>query len=465
MIKLGLYFRLLIMTALIFLISCQDNDDRIGAIIPVPASYTNVLIKLPIAELEEGINKISGQHLFDGGFPLKKKKDSLFLKIKRKERIDIEYYQGRLHVVLPLNISAIIKSRLLGISISNAAKPIKFQAKAELSLELNIDERWDLEFDSRWETITWNEPPIFKVLGLKIDMAELIEKEIQTHERTLEETINAILQDQINLRAAVERLYRSIQKPLKVSATAMPFYFTNEAISLRGDFVKVEINDTLFFQLEHQSILRMNDAENSHQLLEVLPLRTNPLSRHTHISSFVELRLSFLKIEQVMDSLLVGKELNLEGIAAKVNRVEISPHEGFLKWNVTVEGDINGIISLFVVPIIDEDLVMRFSAFDYELPKMEGWAKITDWAMHRAIEKYVVNQSSYNMSPFLYSLDDLIVRGLNKSVLSKKIALDLDLNTFTLYSKGMNEDEIQFIFQIEGRAALSIKDKVFVQRE
>ena len=453
------------MTTLIFLISCQGNDDRIGAIIPVPASFTNVLIKLPIAELEEGINKILGQQLFDGGFALNKKKDSLFLKINREERIDIEYYQGRLHLALPLNISAIIKSRLLGVSISNAAKPIKFQAKAELSLELNIDERWDLEFDSRWETITWNEPPNFKVLGLKIDLAELIEKEIQTHKRPLEETINEMLKDQIDLRAAVERLYRSIQKPLKVSATALPFYFTNEAISLRGDFVKVEINDTLFFQLEHQSILRINDAQNSHQLLEVLPLRTNPLSRHTQISSFVELRLSFLKMEQAMDSLLVGKELNLEGIAAKVNRVEISPHEGFLKWNLTVEGDINGIISLFVVPSIDEDLVMRFSAFDYELPKMEGWAKITDLAMHRAIEKYVVSQSSYDMSPFLYSLDDRIARGLNKSVLSKKIALDLDLNTFTLYSKGMNEDEIQFIFQIEGRAALSIKDKVFVQRE
>jgi len=453
------------MTTLIFLISCQGNDDRIGAIIPVPASFTNVLIKLPIAELEEGINKILGQQLFDGGFALNKKKDSLFLKINREERIDIEYYQGRLHLTLPLNISSIIKSRLLGVSISNVANPIKFQAKAELSLDLNIDERWDLEFDSRWETITWNEPPNFKVLGLKIDLAELIEKEIQTHKRPLEETINEMLKDQIDLRAAVERLYRSIQKPLKVSATALPLYFTNEAISLRGDFVKVEINDTLFFQLEHQSILRINDAQNNHQLSEVLPLRTNPLSRHTQISFFVELRLSFLKMEEVMDSLLVGKEFNLEGIAAKVNRVELSPHKGFLKWNLTVEGDINGIISLFVVPSIDEDLVMRISAFDYELPKMEGWAKITDLAMHRAIEKYVVSQSSYDMSPFLYSLDDRIARGLNKSVLSKKIALDLDLNTFILYSKGMNEDEIQFIFQIEGSSALSIKDKVFVQRE
>ena len=283
------------MTTLIFLISCQGNDDRIGAIIPVPASFTNVLIKLPIAELEEGINKILGKQLFDGGFALNKKKDSLFLKINREERIDIEYYQGRLHLTLPLNISSIIKSRLLGVSISNVANPIKFQAKAELSLDLNINERWDLEFDSRWETITWNEPPNFKVLGLKIDLAELIEKEIQTHKRPLEETINEMLKDQIDLRAVVERLYRSIQKPFKVSATALPLYFTNEAISLRGDFVKVEINDTLFFQLEHQSILRINDVQNNHQLSEVLPLRTNPLSRHTQISFFVELRLSFLK--------------------------------------------------------------------------------------------------------------------------------------------------------------------------
>ena len=179
----------------------------------MPASFTNFLIKLPIAELEEGINKILGQQLFDGGFALNKKKDSLFLKIKREGRIDIEYYQERLHLALPLNISAIIKSRLLGVSVSNAARPIKLQAKAELSLQLNIDERWDIEFDSRWETIKWNEPPNFTFLGLKMDLAELIEKEIQTHKKPLEKIINAILQDQINLRAVVERLYRSIQEP------------------------------------------------------------------------------------------------------------------------------------------------------------------------------------------------------------------------------------------------------------
>ena len=74
------------------------------------------------------------------------------------------------------------------------------------------------------------------------------------------------------------------------------------------------------------------------------------------------------------------------------------------------------------MPSIDEDSVMRFSAFDCELPKLEGWAKITDWAMQRAIEKCVVNQSSFNISPFLYSLDDRIARGFNKSVLSNKIA-------------------------------------------
>ncbi|MDB4316099.1 hypothetical protein OAA00_07585 [Cyclobacteriaceae bacterium] len=62
------------------MISCQGTDDRIGAITPVPSSFTNVLIKLPISELEEGINKILDQQLFDGGFALNKKKDSLFLK-------------------------------------------------------------------------------------------------------------------------------------------------------------------------------------------------------------------------------------------------------------------------------------------------------------------------------------------------------------------------------------------------
>ena len=120
---------------------------------------------------------------------------------------------------------------------------------------------------------------------------------------------------------------------------------------------------------------------------------------------------------------------------------------------------------MFVVPSIDEDLMIRFSAFDYELPKMEGWAKITDWAMHRAIEKYVVSRSSYDMAPFLYSLDDRIARGLKKSPLSKNIDLALTLNKFTPYSKGMNEVEIQFIFQIEGQAALSIKDKLFIKKK
>lgn len=67
------------------------------------------------------------------------------------------------------------------------------------------------------------------------------------------------------------------------------------------------------------------------------------------------------------------------------------------------------------------------------------------------------------MSPFLYSLDDRIARGLSKSVLSNKIALDLDLRTFTPYSMGMNEDGIQFILQIKGKVGLLMQDKVFVQ--
>ena len=199
-----------------------------------------------------------------------------------------------------------------------------------------------------------------------------------------------------------------------------------------------------------------------HHPLEVLPKRTKPLSTHTQISSFIEIRLSFSKIEQAIDSLLAGKEFNLEGFAGKVNKVEISPYDGFLKWDLTVQGDINGVISLFLVPSIDKDLLIRFSAFDYELPKMKGWAKITDWAMHRAIEKYVVSQSSYDMNPFFYSLDDRIIRRLNKSTLSKKIDLALNLYKLIPYSKGMNEEEIQFIFQIEGKAELLLKDKLFI---
>lgn len=71
-------------------------------------------------------------------------------------------------MALPLNILAIIKSRLLDVSIHNAVSPIKLQAKAELSLQLNIDERWDIEFDSRLGTFRWNELPNFKVLDLKL---------------------------------------------------------------------------------------------------------------------------------------------------------------------------------------------------------------------------------------------------------------------------------------------------------
>ena len=67
------------------------------------------------------------------------------------------------------------------------------------------------------------------------------------------------------------------------------------------------------------------------------------------------------------------------------------------------------------------------------------------------------------MSPFLYSLDDRIARGLNKSVLSNKIGLDLDLNSFNHYSMGMAEDGIQFILQIKGKVGLLMQDKVFVQ--
>jgi hypothetical protein len=115
-----------------------------------------------------------------------------------------------------------------------------------------------------------------------------------------------------------------------------------------------------------------------------------------------------------------------------------------------------------VIPHIDDELLLRFSAFDYELSEVTGWAKITDWAMHDAIEKYVTNKTSVDLAPFLNQLDDKILEALKKSTLSQKMSLDLHLNKFKSYSKGMNNEEMQVIFQIEGSADIVLKPGIFV---
>ena len=447
---------------MLLLSNCKSDEEKLSGISPVPISFIHLKVKIPIKGLEDGINNVLGMQLYDGGFALDKNLDSLFLTIQRTGAIELNLVGGKLYVEVPLDVASVIKKKVLGIALNNIKNPFIFKARARMSLDLEINEKWDLVCHSKWEELQWEQKPTVRLFGIELNLGALVEDQISKNIKLVETSVDHVLDTKINMNQSIAQVYGISQNPVQIAKKPLALFLKNTPTDFRGIFSSLESSDTLIFHLEHLSQFSISPTMEGPTIGVSLGARRDPMSTESHLSLFTELRMSFVDIERTLEALIVGQKFNFEGIEGSVKSIEIRPMDGFLNWRLTIEGDLAGTIQLFVIPHIDDELLLRFSAFDYELSEVTGLAKITYWAMHDAIEKYVTNKTSVDLAPFLNQLDDKILEALKKSTLSQKMSLDLHLNKFKSYSKGMNNEEMQVIFQIEGSADIVLKPGIFV---
>lgn len=461
-IKLFFLFLILISTA------CGDRREVVFSEnkANVPPSFVSMDVDLPVTELELLIDEKLPKKLLDNkGIKLKKKSDTLFLSLSRYGVMDMAYREGSLYIALPLDVSAVIKKKVMGLTLTNEGQPLTFKGIARIAAEVSLTDTWDFNFNCEWKGLVWDEPPVFEMMGLSLDLTELVDELLTKNAYEIEEIICRKVNEEIRFRETIQKIYYDIQKPNRITRSPFELYLSTEGRGIRGA-LKRDKTDTLSMHVELQSSIYIKPhSRKSMADFTNITDRVNPINRENSLSAFVELFVTHTELKEKLDMLIDQQKFDYQGYEVSISVDSIFSEKGRLSLLFNVSGDINGKLSLMGKPEISEDLNLSFNSFEYELIDVkEDWVSATDKAMHRALERYLEGLLQVDAFGFFSELDEKARAGIKKSKLGSKMDIDLRFGSIFPYESRITEEGIQIILQVDGSASIVLNKNVFERK-
>lgn len=450
---------------IVFATSCSKLGQREEAALPpleVPPSYLSFRVNFPIAELENGVNRILPEKMVDGSF-LIGEKDSLYLKVLRKGALKLEMKNNEVHAAIPLEVHAAVRKKVLGITLSNKESPVVFHGKIKASTEVAVGKDWSLDLTCSYRGFQLTDSPEISLMGMTFNVEELIRSALDSHEEELSNVICRALDQVIDFRSLVEKVWLDLQNPIRVARSPQPLWMYASPQALNGVVVQ-DAGQSLSIHLEYRTRLKISP--------ELTPVTTKvplsecgePLNTRSVLVAYTELHLPFEMLTHLMQQELVGKSFTYEEYTILVDEAAVKRKGQNLLVALDVSGDIAGKVLVTGTPEINENRELVISDFKYEIEAKDDWVKLTDWAVHGLAEQYLADQARMDTRPFFKQLDQLIMQGLQKSALSEKLDVAIAFDKIDSYQLRMTESYLQWIFYLEGTSEVSLKRGLFRKR-
>lgn len=316
------HFAKLIVVALIFSVACKSLDPTLNpSPIPLPPAYSrvNVPVEIPMQTLENLLNQRIPPVLFEeramdlgNGVigDLKFSKSGL----TRIEATDNQ----KIWIQLPIRVEGEVGLKPGGLRNFFQSKIPVDQAFAPVFLiNPEVNENWSMGI-SEFELVDLGGKMTFNVLGMELDLSQLISREIQDYaQKNL--TSNP---DLVKLRPLVEQLWGQVGKPVFVE-----FQGKKMAFSIQPDSVRLSKNFTE--KGGHYSInLGMKGKVNSHPA-DAAPSRAFPLpnlTENTNTDNSLDIRIPLRLTYEEIDGIL---RENFAGQSIRVNKTTIFQPQNF----------------------------------------------------------------------------------------------------------------------------------------
>ncbi|REE01575.1 DUF4403 family protein [Marinoscillum furvescens] len=449
----------------VFMVGCSRVHQREEAALPpleVPPSYLSFRVDFPIQELAKGVNRILPGELVDGVFPMGEK-DSLYLKVNRKGPLDLYMKGDEFYAAIPLEVSAAVRKKVLGITLSNKESPVVFHGKIKASTSVAVAPNWSLDLACTYRGFELTDSPELSLMGMTFNVEELIETALQSHEEELSNVICRALDHVIDFRQLVDKVWSDLQNPIRVARSPQPFWLYSRPLALNGVVIPGG-SGTLSIHLEYRTRLQISPELSPVTEKVQLGDCGEPLNTRNTIAAYTELYLPFEMLTHLMQQELAGKTFTYEDYTLLVEQARVNRKGQKLLVALDVSGDITGKVLVTGTPTINDNRELTISDFKYEIEAEDDWVKLTDWAVHSLAEQYIADQARLDTRPFFRQLDQLIMQGLRKSDLAEKLDVDLVFQKIDSYQLRMTETYIQWIFYLEGSSSVTLKSGLFKKR-
>ena len=464
------FISLLVLSA--YFISCKREEaepppeaSTLDSLLIAPLSVINVPVQYRISALEDMLNeKIKGMFV-KKWMPINDKGDSVYLEISRKERIKLVREDRTLHASIPLFISGKFIAKVVGIKVKNAT-PVEADLVVHLNTKLHLDSAWNLVPETTIDTINWRKEPTIKVGFVNVNLKKPIENTLYEKEGKVIAKADSSLQQLMNTRKIVEKIWMDIQKPIRINKKGTQVWLKAYAEDLSGHVEDTEPDLlSLSFQLKaHTETLIEGDSIPPSNA--ALPPFVRQDATNDSLVIYVHSVIAFTHVNDLLNKELHDKELAASGFTTKIKKINVYGTPTGIAVQVGVKGDITGDLYLAGKPEFDTvAYTFGLKEFDFNLKSESALLNSADWLLHTTLLDLVKEKLLVDVRPIASKLPDLIMQGVEKGKSGEKI----DINIDTLFVRPVavltTRDNIQTIVKANGRATLGLEEKIFAKKK
>ncbi|WP_460977735.1 DUF4403 family protein [Spirosoma knui] len=422
--------------------------------IPDPVSYLAGSITFKIPELERKINRalkpvLVSEETFKG-----KKGEAWRLRVERTGPVQIQYASGRVTFSAPLQVWY---SNPIGLRKHRKRRPLCALA-VDFASPLTIAPNWRLATRSRFENYRWIERPTIRLMGIKVGITKLAETLLDKRRADIEAAIDNAVHSELRLDRYVGRVWRDIQKPLRISKKPeevwiIPRPFSIAAAPVSGNSRRITVPLQIAFKVD----TRIGPKPDS-LVLERLPrlLRRAKLPEASRLQ--VLARIPYTDLNRVLDRTIQNQKINLAGGNIKVGKIKVYGGGRSLFVKMDVGGAINGTLYFHGEPGYDTlTNTLRVQNLDFDVDTKEHLFATADWLLHDHLRDTLQSVMVVPLHHEISEIPNKIETAFTRAKAGQKTALDIDAFRMVPQRLVVRPEGIEVLIKVESKVAVMVK--------
>ncbi len=440
---------------------CRDiNPDGPERLAPPPynrvalSSMMAVPIEIPVDEISALVNNVVRQDLYSvRERPLRKGilRFKLDMDVRRNGGITTGTRYGKVINSIPLLAEGRVRVP------PGVWKSFSTTFVIHATTDLSLDSTWATEART-YSAFTWETVPTIRVAGLNISVKGTAEKALVQQLARVAPRIDRIIEERINLRRRVDRVWESLHEPIAVSQKP-PVWLTirpAETYFSPG----VSRNDTLVFGLQMHAFVEttVGDRPASPARDSLPPLLPLPDSLAADSLQGFQVNLpvsiTYDDARALLAQAVADKDYEVrEQVAIKVSEIDLYGHGESLVARVDFSADVadalletQGRVFLTGLPGYDStNQTIRVDSFNYDIHSRNALAEAADWIYRDDFLAQTQERLVFPLTDKLIAAQERLAEALRNRPLGKHIILDgtideLEPGALYLVEDGINVD-------------------------
>lgn len=432
--------------------AAEDFDPAIED----PVSYMAGNLTFNIRDLEAKVNKALSTTLVSEETFQGRKGEAWRLRVERTGPIQIRYQNRRVYFSAPLQVWY---SNPIGLRKSENRKSRRLCALAvNFTSPVGVGPNWHLLTNSRFEEYHWTQKPTVRLLGIKVSVQKIAETILDKRKADIEQAIDRAVHRSIRLDKQVSKVWRNMQKPLRVAKKPeniwlIPRPFSIAVAPVMGNEQQITVPIQIAFRVDTR--LGPQPAMDS---LERLPrlLRRNSLPESARLE--VLATIPYADINQVLAKTLDREKLNLVGGNVKIKKAELYGSGRKLILKTDVGGAIHGTLYFHGTPVYDTlTNTLRMRDVDFDVDTKEKLFATADWLLHDNLRDTIQAAMVVPLRHPISTIPEKIETAFAHAKVGQKT--DLDIDTFRLVPQRIvvRPEGVQVLINVKSRVTVKVK--------